>query len=39
MTKEEAFSLMDYHGVKVIYIQNGEWVFDRDGKTCSLLVQ
>ena len=37
MTKEEALDLMNYHGVKVIWAEDGEWVFERDGKTYSLI--
>ena len=37
MTKEEALDLMDYHGVKVIWAEGGEWVFERDGQICSLI--
>lgn len=36
MSKEEARDLMNYHGVKVIQVKNGEWTFERDGKTISL---
>ena len=37
MSKEEALDLMNYHGVKVTWVEDGEWVFDRDGQTCSLI--
>ncbi|MCK4525933.1 hypothetical protein KAW18_01075 [candidate division WOR-3 bacterium] len=37
MTKEEALDFMDYHGVKVIWAEGEEWVFERDGKTYSLI--
>lgn len=37
LSKEEARDLMNYHGVKVIQVKNGEWTFERDGETISLL--
>ena len=36
MTKEEALSLMDFHGVKTIYVKNREWVFDKNNQTVIL---
>ena len=36
MTKEEALDLMRYHGVKVAYTRDGQWVFDRNGTICRL---
>lgn len=36
MSKERARDLMNYHGVKVIQVKNGEWTFERDGKICQL---
>ena len=36
MSKEKALDLMNYHGVKIIRVQDGQWVFDREGKTIPL---
>jgi hypothetical protein len=36
MSKEEAISPMDYHGIKVIRAEEGVWIFERDGKICQL---
>lgn len=36
MSKEEALDLMNYHGVKVVWVENGEWVFTRNNKTVPL---
>ena len=36
MSKEEALDLMNYHGVKVVWAEGGEWFFRRDGKDCKL---
>ena len=36
MTKEEALDLMNYHGIKTVYAEDGQWVFDRNGKTIPL---
>ena len=37
MTREDGYSLMRYHGIKIAYIKDGQWVFDRDGKTIPLI--
>ena len=36
MTKEEIQDLMDYHGVNVVYIEEGIWCFDRDNEVIPL---
>lgn len=36
MSKNEALDLMNYHGVKVVYIKDGEWVFDRNNQIIPL---
>jgi len=36
MSKEEALDLMSFHDVKVVYVKDGQWVFERNGKTCQL---
>jgi hypothetical protein len=36
MSKDEALDLMHYHGVKVIWVEGGEWFFRRDGEDCKL---
>lgn len=36
MSKEQALDLMHYHGVKVVWAEDGEWYFRRDGEDCKL---
>lgn len=36
MSKEETLALMNYHGVKIIQVKNGEWTFERDRQTIPL---
>lgn len=36
LSKNQAIQLMHYHGVKVVYVKDGEWFFRRDDKDCKL---
>ena len=36
MSKEEALDLMNFHGVKVIYVKDGQWYFRRNGEAILL---
>jgi len=36
ISKEEALSLMRYHGINTVYEMGGNWYFDRGGKAIRL---